>query len=192
MAYKKIEVIGAELVSVNEAKIALGLDPNNPADDEYNNYLSLCIVAARERIEESTGLLLNESRMVYVNDRFDNKIELLKCPLIEVEKVEYRDRDGATQEIPLNELVIDNVSTPARIQHRTGWPVTDGLLNAVTVTYKAGYAAGKLPELLIKGVMYLINHYFENRDMVVTGTIVNTVPETAETIIKLFQIHPVI
>lgn len=88
-------------------------------------------------------------------------IEIPLTPVRRIESIAYVDTEGGSQ--VLDEFQADVVSQPAKILPAYGasWPPTRCLLNAVTVTFTAGY--DPVPGDLRRAVMLLAAHWFEHR-----------------------------
>ncbi len=73
---------------------------------------------------------------------FGDVIHVPRPPLLDVVSIVYTDTTGAQQTLPAANYQVDNVAEPARIRPAFGlyWPVVRYQMNAVQVTYRAGYA----------------------------------------------------
>lgn len=78
----------------------------------------------------------------WTDDPYFDSIRLGHAPLISVDSIRYVDTDGVTQTLSTSVYTVDPNTEPARIMLAYGqsWPSTRAQLNAVTVTYKAGFA----------------------------------------------------
>ncbi len=104
------------------------------------------IAAARERAEHITQRSLLEQTWQLTMDRFPTSdegpgIRLWWCPILSVESVQYVDVNGATQTLSSSAYAVDKVTEPGWLEPADGtsWPDTDDVINAVTITFKAGY-----------------------------------------------------
>lgn len=68
-------------------------------------------------------------------------IRLPRPPLQAIQQITYIDPTGTTQVVPTANYLVDNQSYPGRIMPPFGqiWPITLVVVNAVQVTYQAGY-----------------------------------------------------
>jgi hypothetical protein len=90
-------------------------------------------------------------------------------PLVSVSSITYVDTAGATQTLSAGAYQVDTDSEPGRIQpaYNTTWPSTRSQLNAVTITYVAGYATRTaVPASIKQAMLLLIGHWYENREAV--------------------------
>jgi uncharacterized phiE125 gp8 family phage protein len=130
-----------EPLSLQEAKDHLRLD-----GDMEDTHISALIAAARGWVEGFWGRQLAAATFKLTLDAFptDNgAITLPSPPLIAVTSIAYVDTNGTTQTLSTSDYTVDSESEPARIVPAYGedWPDTREQVNAVAVTYRAGYAA---------------------------------------------------
>lgn len=160
------------------------------AADE-DSLLESLIIAARERVELFTErALLQQTWAVYLDAFPAGEIRLAMPPLIAVATVEYYDSDGVEQTLDAAEYYEDNKSKPARLVPVTSWPATQCRPNAVTITYTAGYgtAATSVPQVIKQAMLLMIGEMYENREETVIGTIVSSLPLTAERLLRPFRL----
>jgi uncharacterized phiE125 gp8 family phage protein len=103
-----------------------------------------------------------------------------------VEDISYADLKNI--ERSMGDWIEDFVSNPARITPAFGqsWPDTAEVVNAVTVSYTAGYAnANLVPKLLKSGMLFYVAHLYENRSAVTDGDL-KEVPMAVESIIQQY------
>lgn len=97
-------------------------------------------------------------------------IALPRGPVQSVTSIVYLDEDNAQQTLDSSLYTLDNASeyvarvVPAVDQE---WPDTIDHINAVTVTFVAGYTAPALvPPRIVHAVKLLVGHWFENREAI--------------------------
>ena len=94
-------------------------------------------------------------------------------PIQSVESVTYTDPDGATQTLQSSQYKLDTITEPSRIvpAYGTTWPGIRNEINAVSVSYTAGYGDASTVPDEIKGWMLLrIGAMYENREEIVVGS----------------------
>lgn len=98
----------------------------------------------------------------------------------EITAVDYYDAAGDLQAASLSdfELVYQGERAVVRPVSGAHWPPAASRPDAIRVSFAAGYgdAAEDVPEGLIVALKMLVGHWFENREPVVTGTIVASLP----------------
>lgn len=145
-------------------------------DTGQDQLLAALVQAAREKVEGDTGRQLVSAT---VRERFDcfpedGPIRLSLAPVQSVTSVAYVDADGDSQTLDAADYRVDAESEPARIEPAYGeaWPAAQEVVNAVTVTYLAGWAtAAAVPQSLKQAILLLVGHWYANRETVVVGTI---------------------
>ncbi len=153
-----------EPVTEKQVKAALNLAP---AQTAHNDKISRLIKGARQAVEMELCRKLITQTVKQVACDFpegDGLLTLEVGPVISVESIAYRDADSADQVLTSTSYRAGLVATPARIQMKAGnpWPETDGELEAVAVTFVAGYgdSADAVPEPIKEAIIRLVDHNF--------------------------------
>jgi len=139
------------------------------------------ILTAMAVIEKRTSRQLLTATWKLYLDAFPDEIRLEKLPVTGVTSIAYLDTEGAAQTLSSSLYQVDCVSPnrPARIRPVSGqtWPATKGQMNAVTVTFTAGYgAAADVPPTFKHALRLLVDHYRAHRGELNVGA-VNELPE---------------
>lgn len=168
-----------EPVSLADAKAHARVDITD--DDALIESL---IVRARSFCEEQTRRSFITSTWRMSLDRFPcgplerfqgpaveaRDILLPRPPLIAVTSIAYLDTNGAAQTVASTDYIVSNDDEPARLALAYGkdWPDTLPQLNAVTITYTAGYGATRadVPEQIKHAMLMLVSHWYENREAI--------------------------
>lgn len=93
-------------------------------------------------------------------------ITLPYCPVRSVTGVTYFGDDDVETDLPSTVWIADSVGEPARIALRKSqvWPVDLRTINALAITYVAGYAdAGSVPKGIKEAIKMLCAHYYEGK-----------------------------
>ena len=167
-----------EPITRAEAKLHLKVD-DQTADDAL---IDLLVSAAREDAEDFTNRCFCWSTWELRLDEFPTsglqEILLPRPPLIRVESIRYVDADGVTQTLGSDNYQVDDKSEPARVRPAYGlsWPATRAQMNAVTVSYVAGYPvseagspadyAANVPAAAKAAVKLILGHLYANREAV--------------------------
>lgn len=156
-----------EPLSTTEAKLHLRVEVS---DDD--TLIASIIKAARVAIENYTGLKLVTQTIVEYFDAFPQSgpLNLSFYPVQSLTSITYTDTDGATQTWSNTLYDLDKNGPyqfgPARIApaYSETYPTTRDEINAVTVTYVAGYgAATAVPDVVKAAMRLLIADMYENR-----------------------------
>ena len=168
-----------EPITRNEAKLHLKVEADQTSDDAL---IDLLVSAAREDAEDFTNRCFCWSTWELRLDEFptngNQEILLPRPPLIRVNSIQYVDADGVTQLLGSDNYQVDDKSEPARVRAAYGlsWPATRAQMNAVTVSYVAGYPvseagspadyAANVPAAAKAAVKLILGHLYANRETV--------------------------
>src|SRR3546814_635203 len=145
----------AEPVTLALAKAHCRIDPS---DTDHDEVLATYIQAAREWVEDFTGLVLVSRPFTKAVEAFGSYVQLDRRPVTAVESIAYLDTDGAEQ--PFTDFTI-NLAT-GRV-YASQWPAI-GRNGYATVTYTAGYAPEEVPVALVQAMLLLIGHSFRSEE----------------------------
>lgn len=155
-----------EPVTLARAKLHLRVDH---ADED--DLITDLIATVRMECESRTQRTLVNTGWTWALDAFPSGGGLLvppMPPLVSLGAIQYVDPDSATQAMDWASLVlIDLISEPGRIAPISGsWPATADRINAVTVTYTAGYGptAADVPRPLVQWMLLAIGDLYANRE----------------------------
>ena len=179
-----------EPVTTAEAKTHLRVDTS---DDD--TYIAALITAARIYVEKAQRRALISQTWAWTLDEFPSGLTPLEpphAPLQSVTSIAYTDADGDSQTWASSGYDVDTTSFVGRIVPGYGesYPGTRDEIDAVTVTYVAGYGAAStdVPDTTIHAIKLMVAHWHENREPVISGTIIAPVPMTAEALINIEKI----
>lgn len=177
MKHRLVTAPATEPVSSTEAKLHCRVD----GSDE-DAWFTTAIQAARRWCENlCERAFITQTWALYL-DGFpdasddDGKILLPRPNLLSVTSIVYKDTAGASQTLSAALYQVDDKSEPGVVMPAPDeeWPETeDGRLNAVTVTYTAGYgaAASDVDPLAVQAIKILVGHWYENRETTVVGAV---------------------
>jgi uncharacterized phiE125 gp8 family phage protein len=175
-------------ITLAELRLAAKVDAHD--DDEF---LLRLISMATDAVQQQTGRQLITATWKLYLDEFPSIIEIGKLPVASVTSITYVDLAGTTQTLSASnyQTSILSPNTPARIMPAYGltWPTVRGdTLDAICVTFTAGYgAASAVPDRMKHAVQLLCLHWYENREVVKTGTIVTTIQYGMDWLLSLSQ-----
>lgn len=152
----------AEPITTAEARKHLRVD--STADDSL---IADKIAAAREWVEDYTGLILTRREVTESLNYFLAQTKLRAWPIAADEPVSivYRDTAGAEQTIAdaqLRASVRPGEIYPAAA---TRWPLNSAVSGTIAVTFTAGYAnAASVPPILKQAMLVMLTAFYEDRD----------------------------
>lgn len=156
-------------------------------DGVEESLIELYIGAARRTIEQRLRETLITTELRAHFDCFRSVFKLPSGPVQEVTKVGYYDANDADTEFSDTKYQVELVSRPSRVavKHGITIPTTYDRLLPAYVDYTAGYGdtAGDVPEDRRLLIRWLVQHWFEAREPIVSGTIVAKVPYHLEEVI---------
>jgi uncharacterized phiE125 gp8 family phage protein len=184
-----------EPVSLAEAKLHCRID-----HDDEDAYVLGLIRAAREMIETWTHRAMVTQTWDQKGDAFPcGAIVLPIAPVSAVTSITYLDTAGAMQTWSALNYLTDLPSGPkaqkARVTpgHGVSYPITYGVMNAVTVRFVAGYGAvgALVPMGLRQAIVLLVAHWYQNREAVVVsvGGTATPLPSGVEALIWPYVVH---
>lgn len=159
-------------VTVAEAKAHVRQDAD--ADDTLIGSL---IEAATKYVESQSerALVTRTYRLSIQSAPKSGTLELPMPNLQEVTDIKYTDTDGVEQTWSSGDYQVDTASEPGRVLPMPGesWPtVKAGIVNPYRITYTAGYGnAAAVDPRAKQAILLIVGHWYQNREMVLTGTI---------------------
>lgn len=178
MALTLTSAPATEPITTTEAKSHLRVD----GTDE-DTLIGALIVAAREFCETYQNRAYVTQTWTLTLDEFPTDgstwIDIPLPPLQSVSSIVYLDAEGTSTTWGTSNYVVDTKSTPGRVALAPdkSWPTTQaGRINAVTITFVAGYgAASDVPDKVKQALYLLAGHWYANREAEVVGTVVGRI-----------------
>lgn len=177
-----------EPVSVDEAKAHLRVDTASE-DDLIKGW----IAAARRWCETYTNRRFINTTIRYTLDAFSDEMEIPVSPLASVSSITYTDVDGASQTLSASVYQVDTYSQPGRVvlAYNQTWPlIRSEVVNPVQINAVVGYGAtpDSVPDGIKAAIKLLVGHWFEHREAVNIGNIVNDIPLTVHSLLYPFRL----
>jgi len=154
---------------------------------DEDDYIEAITLAASEWCEEFQGRVYVQREVVDYLDSFPTEIRPRKSPLISVDSVKYYDDDGVLQTLAAATYDVGIYKEPGRISlaYNQSWPSTRAMINAVTITYQAGWAArANIPEEIKHAVKLMVGHLYENRETV-SRVNMNSIPLGVKSLLSM-------
>ncbi len=118
-------------------------------DDAQGTFSALLVQAMREYAENLTGrAFIPRTLQLILPDWQSGCLELPQPPLLEVTSIVYKDVDGVEQTLATDQYVVHSDREPGLVvpAWAVTWPSLRGVMDAVKVNYRAGYAAVGSPD----------------------------------------------
>lgn len=175
------------VVSLPDMKDQLAVDGT-----DLDTYIGDLIDAATVYCEKATGLKFLTAACIDTLESFPAVIRPTFSPLSSVTSIQYVDTAGATQTWSSSEYDVDTDPTPGRIQpaYNESYPSIRGQMQAITVTYVAGYgtSASDVPENLRQAVKILVTEWFYRRGEVTEGNL-PAIPRAVDILLGLSKVY---
>lgn len=192
MALKR--VIAPEDYPVDLEEVKQHLRVEHDDDDEM---ISAFIAAATEFCDGPRGFLgrslIEQTWDLFLDTFPTNQIEIPLPPLIAVDGVFYKTSADTEIEIPAASYVVDVASEPGRVvlTANGSWPTAAKIANAIRVRFRAGYLdqtasppVHDVPFMIQAAIKLHVGDLYANRESVVVGDNVNTIPWSAEQLLR--------
>lgn len=169
MALKLLTSAAEEPVTLAEAKLHCRVDGTE--DDAL--FTGVIIPAAREAAEHRTGRALVTQQWELSLEAFQvGAFDLPKPSLQSVESIKYRDTAGILQTLDPAAYTVHTSALVGKVAPAYGssWPATRSQLDAVIVSFTAGYGdRTKVPAGLKSWILLAIGTLYENREAFASG-----------------------
>ena len=189
MAFKLISPSVVDIVPLALAKSHLRVD--HAADDTLIASYAKAAIAHIEGYSGMADVILGVSTWEQYQDAFPpGSLKILQRPLISIDKVEYLDAvSGLYVEWPDTNYMKDIFSFYGLIAPVDSWPSPKDAVNAVKVTFKAGFGntTASIPEDLKLAILLLVGHWYENRETVIIGVSASEVPFSVQCLIGKYR-----
>jgi uncharacterized phiE125 gp8 family phage protein len=165
---------------------------NTTVDPELTDWIK----GATERAELHTQRSLLTQTWDLVMDRFPEEtyIEIPKPPLVSVTYLKYKDTQGTLQTWAATNYIVDAPAGPrcrrGRLSLAFGvvWPSTYGQAGDVTLRFVCGNtSAANVPALIRQAILLDVATNYTQRENVITGTIVQTLPWGSEAVYRSYR-----
>ena len=166
-------------VALADMKLHLRVESGVTADDTL---ITTLISAATEWCQDFQRRKYIQQTVIEKYDGFPGTNGVIRVPyppLVSVTSIQYVDTAGDTQTLSTANYTVDTTMEPGRIvpAYNCIWPTTRNVINAVTLTYLAGYgAAADVPDSVKAAIKLLVGNWYENREQTIVGTISSPLP----------------
>lgn len=175
----------ARLVTREEAKRQCQIEAS---DDDFDDLLDLLILAAEGHLDGCDGVLgrgLKPQTWAQQTARFPRTFRFVLDPVREVSAIKYFDAADAPQTAAVGDLY--HVLRDARggylqLKASADRPDVSDRPDAVTFEYAVGYDA--VPAPIRQAALFLVGHWFANRETVAVGTISSEVDMTTRALLR--------
>ncbi|KMQ75298.1 head-tail connector protein [Marinobacter subterrani] len=171
------------MITLQEAKSHLRIEPEFVEEDALIESL---ISAAILSLEHQTGRAFRDREETLILDRWEQPVRLPWWPVQAINEITYFDADGVQQTLPGYSLDLRTIPATLTPYPNETWPEAKQRPQAITIKVQVGMQ--ELPEDLKRAALLLIGNLYENREAVVVGTIVATLPMAVDFLIQPYRI----
>lgn len=142
--------------------------------DEHDAWILRAIEAAAGSLESGWGIVVSAGQRTLTFPGFRGQMALRLTPIRSVTAVRYTDMNDAEQTVPGTDWRLGVPYKQATLMPRLNrpWPIAATYADAVRVEVAAGPATrDDLPEEIRQAALMLIQHWFDNRGVVLIGSI---------------------
>jgi uncharacterized phiE125 gp8 family phage protein len=171
MSLTRIEAPDVDPVTVEELKGHLRVTSTSE-DDEIESFIKAA-TGKLDGADGSLGRALITQTWELTLDAFPRReVSLPLPPLQSVVSIKYDDVTGVEQTLAVENYKVDNRSQPGWVLPVGSWPPTYSGINAVRITFIAGYGdnGDDVPEPLRQAIRLWAGHLYENREAVITAS----------------------
>lgn len=189
-----ISISNLEPVQLSEAKAHLRVDESFNDDDVY---IRMLIKAARERAEAYTGrAFVQKTYNLYLTE-YASAVELPNEPISTVDEVKYLNSAGTWVALAsLTDYVLAKSNTGVQVilNDISALSTTENV-DKIKIKYTCGVYANvagdsvknPFPDSVKYAMLLMIRTMYDNRDNIVTGTIVNEIPTNSQFLLNPFR-----
>jgi uncharacterized phiE125 gp8 family phage protein len=196
--FKVITDVATEPITRAEAKLHLRIDDISGSHPD-DTLVDALITAARQFGEQYTRRAFAPQTLEMTLDAFPcGNIVLDMGPVASVTHIKYTDYDGVEQTVATSDYALSTygLSDTIALAYNETWPTARAQRDAVRIRYVTGYAATGagagntvLPKPARQGMLLMIGHWYEQREAVNIGDIVNELPLAARALLDTIKIH---
>lgn len=171
MSYSIHQSVAPTVEPVTLAQAKMQCRYTDTDEDEY--ITTILMPSARQAAETITNRQFNTATWELRTTEFPTTFHLPYPPLQSVTSIKYHDTAGVEQTLAASVYRYDIYPARGQIELAYGqtWPTVRAQSASITVTFKAGYGdtADDVPRELRQGILFLIAHWFANREPVAMG-----------------------
>lgn len=172
-------------VTVVEVKTDLKIE-----HDAEDTLLADLILAATDYVSNVIGKSLVTQTWALSMRRVCNRVNLPVFPAQSIASISYYDASNVSQSLVVGDFYIYSGEDWAYIEPKAGtqWPAMYDRLDAITITFVAGFGdAAAVPVTIKQAIRLIAAHWYRNRSPTVTGTIVSKVPMSADSLLSVHR-----
>ena len=176
------------VISTADAKTYLKVDISDD-DTLIDNLVS----SATESAQEYTNRFFTNTTLIQYGTTFADLENLLKSTVSSITHIKYYDSDNSQQTLASSVYALIPAIEPSVISLKVNqsYPSIADRTDAVECKYVVGYgsASTDVPNAIIEAIYLTIGHWYQNRQAVVVGSQVNTLPMGAKYLLDQYKVQ---
>lgn len=151
----------------------------NIATTQEDDFVTTLITVARSHTENYLRRsLITQTWYCWLDDWPADPFMLSLGPIQSVTAITYYDTDDTVATFDSGYYFVDTANGRVGLNYGESWPTTTlRPINGVCIEFVAGYGvASAVPAPIYQAMLLLIGHLYENRELIVTGTIMGKIP----------------
>ena len=176
------------VISTADAKAYLKVDISDD-DTLIDNLVS----SATESAQEYTNRFFTNTTLIQYGTTFTDLGNLLKSPVSSITHIKYYDSDNSQQTLASSVYSLIPAIEPSVISLKVNqsYPSLADRTDAVECKYVVGYgsASTDVPNAIIEAIYLTVGHWYQNREAVVVGRQVNTLPMGAKYLLDQYKVQ---
>lgn len=160
-------------------------------DDAYIESLMSAVEAYLDGKNGVIGKALVTQSWSLSMTRPDGTVGLPLGPVQSITLIDYFDTGGVSQSLAVSDFYLYASEDRALLEPKAGtaWPAMEQRKDALSITYVAGFGGREaVPENIRAAGHLLIGHYYENREAVNVGNIVNELPLSVQNLLSVHRV----
>lgn len=182
-------VSGPQSLPVDLDSAKAHLNVNHARDDQL---ITQCIRRAVSAIDGPDGIgrcLITQSWLLSLDCFPRCEIVIPLGPVASITSIKHLDASGLEQTVSAGDYWPSLKVEPAFVRPAYGmsWPAHRIMPGSVKVEFVAGKAASMVPESLKAAILFLVGHYYANREAVVTDATATELPLGVQSILSSYR-----
>lgn len=147
------------------------------------------LAAATAHVEDHMGRAIITQTVEDIFDDWPCGDFCMPQPFQAVDQITYVDINGALQTLDASKYITVPEWGIISRAHKTSWPAARRQRGAVRVRTVVGFGDdwNAVPADIQQAILLLVGHYYENRELVATGTIMNRLPYGIEALLARYR-----
>ncbi|EJF91677.1 head-tail connector protein [Bartonella tamiae] len=132
--------------------------------NDDDNQITDIIQAATQNLEKTLNLTLNKTKFFQYFKTFENVLRLSIFPIINIEKITYRNENNEEQTLDKNSYQLIETINGSYVCVKGHRPKTNNEIDAIKIFFYGGYEGDDIPPSLKAAMLLHIGSLYEHRE----------------------------